>query len=312
MQAGVGTRAQLETLRYAPHDLARWRRRRELVALHPGVYVDHTGQPTWLQRAWAAVLHLEPAALCHESALRIADGPGRLDRGVDEVIHVMVAERRRVLAPPGVRVHRRRDFEQLILRNLSPPRQRYEAAALDVAIDAPDELAAVAVLAAGVQGRRTTARRLLEHSRSRARVPRRSWLEGVLADVADGTCSTLEHGFLARVERPHGLPRARRQVGEQTAGGRVYRDVDFGRLVVELDGRLHHDSAEARDRDFERDLDAALLGKSTVRLSWGQVFARPCSTAAKLAGLLTRQGWRGTPHPCGPACALADAPARAS
>ena len=29
------------------------------------------------------------------------------------------------------------------------------------------------------------------------------------------------------------------------------------RLIVELDGRVHHGSPEARDRDLDRDLDAA-------------------------------------------------------
>ncbi len=122
-------------------------------------------------------------------------------------------------------------------------------------------------------------------------------------DVAQGSCSVLEHAFLLRVERAHGLPRARRQTVELVSGGgRVYRDVDYGRLLVELDGRLHHDSAEARDRDFERDLDAAMLGQETVRLSWGQVFQRPCSTAAKLARILRQRGWLGAATACGPGC----------
>ena len=308
-QAGVVTRRQLGALGASPADMARWRRRRELVAVHPGVYVDHTGELAWLQRAWAAVLYLEPAALCHESALGIADGPGRLPR--DPLIHVAVSESRRLVAPAGIRLHRRRAFDQQILWNLGPPRQRYEDAALDVALDAPDELAAIATLAEGVQGRRTTASRLLEASQARRRVPRRTWLEAVLADIADGTCSVLEHGYLTRVERPHGLPRARRQSSVTTTAARVYRDASYGRLLVELDGRLHHTGAAARDRDFERDLDAALLGHDTVRLSWGQVFDRPCSTAGKIAHLLAQRGWTGRPLACGPSCGLLVAAARA-
>src|SRR5512141_290787 len=45
-------------------------RRRQLARVHPGVYVDHTGPPTWLQRAWAAVLFHWPAGLAGLSALR--------------------------------------------------------------------------------------------------------------------------------------------------------------------------------------------------------------------------------------------------
>ena len=37
--------------------------------MHNGVYVDHTGPLTWLQRAWAGVLAVWPAALTAESVV---------------------------------------------------------------------------------------------------------------------------------------------------------------------------------------------------------------------------------------------------
>lgn len=87
-------------------------------------------------------------------------------------------------------------------------------------------------------------------------------------------------------------------------GRRGLRDVeyvDFG-LVVELDGRLGHDGPVARDRDLERDLDAAVHGdRLTLRLGWGQVSERPCATATKIARALRARGWRGTVARC-PAC----------
>ena len=140
----------------------------------------------------------------------------------------------------------------------------------------------------------------------RKRATRREFLEGVLRDVATGSCSVLEHGFLTLVERPHGLPAARRQLRAGTVSGIVYRDASYGERLVELDGRLWHDTAEQRDRDFERDLDAAVAGMETVRLTWGQVFDRPCSTAAKLSRLLMLDGWSSA-RPCSPGCAVADA-----
>ena len=76
-QAGVVARAQLRTLDLEPHDIRRLIRRRELSVIHPGVYLDHTGDPTWLQRAWAAVLFCWPAALAAESAMRAARRPRR-------------------------------------------------------------------------------------------------------------------------------------------------------------------------------------------------------------------------------------------
>jgi len=133
-------------------------------------------------------------------------------------------------------------------------------------------------------------------------------LHEVLQDIADGTCSVLERGYLARVELAHGLPPGRRQAPGRTARGRVYRDVDHDRfgLVVELDGRLFHETAAQRDLDLDRDLEAALDHRLTVRLGWGQVFDRPCRTAGRLETLLRRRGWEGSAVRCGPGCRLRD------
>lgn len=115
----------------------------------------------------------------------------------------------------------------------------------------------------------------------------------------------LEHGYVARVERPHGIPRARRQVRAVIAGAPVYRDAEIDeRIVVELDGRMFHDSTTARDRDMERDLDASVVGRTTVRLGWGQVFDRPCSTAQKIGQLLAVHGWTGGLRRCGTSCSV--------
>ncbi|MGN6782242.1 MAG: hypothetical protein ACTHJH_12130 [Marmoricola sp.] len=77
--------------------------------------------------------------------------------------------------------------------------------------------------------------------------------------------------------------------------------------MVELDGRLFHDTASARDRDAERDLDAAVSGATTVRLTWGQVYDRPCATAAKVASVLRAHDAACSPRPCCTGCALARA-----
>jgi hypothetical protein len=127
-------------------------------------------------------------------------------------------------------------------------------------------------------------------------------LTDVLTDIAQGTCSVLEHGYLHRVELAHGLPGAERQRRTTSSVGVIYRDAEYGRQIVELDGRLFHDTAAARDSNFERDLDAAVDGRDTVRISWGQVFGRPCTTAYKIGLLLQKRGWAGAIKPCGPGC----------
>lgn len=120
-QDGVLSRRQSLQAGLTDRDLARLSRRRELVRVHPGVYVDHTGPLSWQQRAWAAVLFSWPAALCAESALAahgvrsavrdlavrdLAAGVRRAGAAAP-VMHVAVDERRRVTEPDGVRVHRR-------------------------------------------------------------------------------------------------------------------------------------------------------------------------------------------------------------
>ena len=311
-QDGVVSRTQALSAGLLPQDLRRMVRRRELAPLHPGVYVAHTGDPAWVQRAWGAVLACASprgmagvelaAALAGASAMRAADGPGRPGDDAGP-IHVVVPRSRRVVAPAGVRVTRTFLLRDRVGWNLGPPRLRYEEAALDVALGTTEELAAVGAVARAVQGRHTTAVRMQQALAHRARAPRRDFLAAVLRDVADGTCSVLEHAFLTRVERPHGLPRAERQQRAGTATGVVYRDAAYGVRLLELDGRLWHDTAEQRDRDFERDLDAAVEGRETVRLTWGQVVGRPCSTAAKVSALLERDGWPPA-RSCGSGCAL--------
>ena len=303
LQSGVVSRQQARAAGLAEHDLRRLLRRRELVQVHRGVYIDHTGTSTWLQRAWAEVLYAWPAVLSHDSALRAADGPGRREDD-SFVIQVAVDRHRHLAGRPGLVIHRVTRFEERASWNLSPPRMGYADSALDVALSAGSDTAALAVLARACQTRRTTAVRMLDALAARERSPRRQWLEGVLGDLRDGACSVLEWGYLNRVERAHGLPRAERQRRVVATLGLTYRDAQFRTLVIELDGRLFHDTATQRDRDMDRDLDAAVAGEAAIRLSYGQVFDRPCATAARVGVLLQRHGWSGQALPCGPDCTV--------
>lgn len=306
LQAGLVSRHQVLALSGESDATIRRRlRRREWAQVHPGVYVNHTGPLTWLQRAWAAVLTAAPAALSHGSALRAADGPGRRGTTDAEPIHVAVDRNRAIRVPDDIVLHRIAGFDAKVLANLAPPRVRIEEAVVDLA-SALDGLDAIAALTDAVRSRRTTAAKMQAALAGRSRIRNREFLAAVLADVQAGTCSVLEREYLDRVERAHGLPVAARQVKE-SAKGTLYRDVDYEEfaLIVELDGRAFHSGSRARDRDLERDLDAALTDRETIRLGWGQVHDRACSTAAKLAAILTRKGWRGDFRRC-PSCSEQD------
>ena len=299
-QDGVIGRAQALAAGTTRTAVARSLRRREWVPVHPGVYVEHTGPLTWQQRAWAAVLACAPAALYGESARRAHEGPGRRDHD-DSVIHLAVDRDRHLGAPAGTRLHRVAGFADRVAWNLGPPRIRYEDTILDLAAGAPDRLATVAALADACGTRRTTAARLLDRLGERSWIPQRDLLRTVLADVAEGTCSVLEHGYLTEVERAHGLPTGERQAARISGGSTAYLDVRYAALglVVELDGRLVHGTAAARDRDLQRDLTTSVEeAGTTVRLGYGQVFDRPCATAAAVAAVMRRLGWAGSLTPC--------------
>jgi hypothetical protein len=306
LQSGVISRRQLLAHDATPAGIERGLRRRELVRILPGVFLEHAGEPTWIQHAWAMVLHYEPAALTGQSALRAVAGPGWRRHSDDGPIHIAVDVSRTVRRVSGCRLDRMTSLKENVLWNASPPRVRPEVAGILVASATEGELGRIGVLADLCQSRRTSADRLVAALDSRSRVRGRDWLRAVLLDIRDGTCSVLEHGYLTRVERPHGLPVGIRQEGSATAQGVVLRDVLYREYdrYVELDGRLFHDTAGQRDADLDRDLDAAVTGQGTVRLGWGQVFDRPCRTTERLAVLLRMGGWCGSPVRCGPDCTI--------
>jgi len=230
---------------------------------------------------------------------------GHAARRDESIIHVAIDRDRRILSPADwLVVHRLADFGDKVRRNTSPPTVRIEHALVDVAAEAATDFAAVGALTDAVSARRTTADRILTALEARSRIPRRAFLVGVLSDIRDGTHSVLEHGYLQRVERAHALPTGTRQLAELTSAGKVYRDVayeQFG-VYVELDGRASHGTAQAHDHDLARDLAAVTDEKVTVRLGWRQVYGDQCSTATRVAAVLTKRGWTGTPERC-PECA---------
>jgi hypothetical protein len=127
----------------------------------------------------------------------------------------------------------------------------------------------------------------------------------VLHDVATGVFSALEHRYVKRVERPHGLPTSTRQRRFRPGGTSFYRDAEYVgySTVLELDGRLGHEFSEERWDDLDRDIESTLNGDTTVRLGWRHV-EQSCRTAAVVARLLRARGWTGTLRKCGPDCTI--------
>ncbi|WP_017933435.1 hypothetical protein [Nocardioides sp. Iso805N] len=297
-QYGVVTRAQLNAAGLRRHDIERLLRRRSLRQVHGRVYVDHTGPLSLDQRIWAAVLACAPAVIC---------GPTLLSPDpTAPIIHIAVDASRRLTPPDGVRLHRVRGLDAMAQWRTEPPRMRREDAVLLQAGVAEDELEVVRLLTDAARTRTIGAARLRTAFPRHRRIHRRAFVGVLLDDLDAGVNSVLEWGYVERVERAHGLPAPTRQVARRTSGGKEFRDqeyLDLG-VVIELDGRLNHDSWEAENRDAARDLADQAAGKVAVRLRWRQVFGTPCDTAAQLDRLLRRRGWQGQLRRCGPGCTL--------
>lgn len=297
VQNGVLARRQLLEVGYCSHDIDRLVRRREWRIAHPGVLVDHTGPLTWAQREWVAVLALWPAALCDESAI-----PGV----PAHEIHVAIGLHRTLTPLPGTRLHPTAHLAERADWRASPPRVRVDHAVVDLMsrrIRSGDVAGAYAALAQACFSA-TTPDRVERALSRRARVAGRAIISGMLSDLRTGACSVLERGYLHRVERPHGLPRADRQRPSIASGRRTAQDVryeEYG-VIVELDGRAIHDRPESWDADAARDLaELATAAAVTARVTYGLVFGGQCTTAGWIGRILQRQGWRGELVRC-PSC----------
>ena len=156
------------------------------------------------------------------------------------------------------------------------------------------------------QRRLTTPARLAGRARARKRLRWRRLIGEVLTEARDGVQSALERRYLRDVERPHGLPRGRRNRTEGRPGRRRYRDVRYlrWRLVVELDGQAAHPDDEAESDDQRDNELLAEEDTRTLRYGWRSVTGRPCATAAQVGRVLHRLGWRGTLTRCGPSCPI--------
>ena len=216
MQSGTVSRLQLVHLGATHGDIERMVRRRVLTRVRPGVFVNHTGPLTPVQRDWVAVLAAWPAALSHGSAV-----PG-WQRGSQ--IHLAIAHGRKLRPIPGVTLHRTTDLHARVAWNDAPPRIRPAHAVIDVMAAATDVASMFDVLTTAAQTREVWPESLRDALATRTRLKRQALIAAMIDDLSDGANSVLERRWL-RLERAHGLPIGQRQVRATADGRRVFRDV---------------------------------------------------------------------------------------
>ena len=281
---------------------ARWQR------LQRGVYAAFSGDPARETMLWAALLRAGPdAVLSHQTA---AERHGLIDTPAALItITVPASKRPARVKIPGILIHR----SDAILRTrhpaMLPPCTRVEDTVLDLIQIAPTFDDAYVWICRAIGRRRTTAERIRKAMDSRKKIRWRRELTVALGDADDGVLSWLEYRYVHRVERPHGLPAARRQARIRQRTGNKYLDnlyEEYG-VCVEVDGTAAHPEDE-QWRDKRRDNANLAGGIVTLRFGFPELGDRRCESAAYVAAVLRRRGWTGTARSCpGPACHIAEA-----
>lgn len=273
----------------------RWRQ------IHPGIYATFTGKPSRRAQLWAAVLSAGPgAALSYETAAELH----KLSDKQADTVHVTVPHQRRVVAPPGISVHRSRRASKTVQEHTSPPRTKVEETVLDLAQAAKSFDDVCGWITRAIARDLTDEASLRQAMTVRPRLRWRADLHELIVAAKSGDHSVLEFRYHRDVEKAHGLPESARQVPFETPNGsrgrrdRLYEP--YG-VVVELDGRLAH-PAENKWKDKTRDNAATAAGNHTLRYGWTQVTGKTCATAAEVVRVLRRYGWDGRPRPCSPGC----------
>lgn len=283
--------------------LTRRCRNRQIQRVHQGVYADFTGPLPWASRVWAAWLACGPAAaLTADTALRWYGLSGDWR---DAPIHLAIPQHRRIERRSGIRITRHQSFSTWVMEGREPPLVRLEVAVLTAAGRRADADRRMALVLDACRQRRTAPGRLLAELTGMPRLPGRGLLLRILSDAASGVQSFLEHTYLTRVERAHGLPTGTRQVRAVVGESASYRDIEYEpyEQLVELDGRAGHADAASTWRDMHRDNAATLQGKSTLRFGY-QLVTDPCGTARQVGMALAARGWTGALTPCSPTCSV--------
>jgi very-short-patch-repair endonuclease len=278
---------------------ARWQR------LQRGVYATFSGDPARETVLWAALLRAGPdAVLSHQTA---AERHGLIDKPSPVIIITVPASRHPAQVKiPGVIVHRSAAIMRTRHPAMLPPCTRVEDTVLDLIQIASTFDDAYAWICRAIGRRRTTAERIRTAMDSRKKMRWRRELTVALADADDGVLSLLEYRYVRRVERPHGLPLARRQARIRQRTGSKYLDnlyEEYG-VCVELDGTAAHPEDE-QWRDKRRDNATLFSGIVTFRFGFPELGDHRCESATYVAAVLRSHGWLALPHPCPrPDCAL--------
>jgi very-short-patch-repair endonuclease len=300
IQGNAIARRQSASSGIAPYTMRSRARSGRWQQLQRGVYATFSGDPARETVLWAALLRAGPGAvLSHRTA---AERHGLIDEQRPVIVITVPASRHpgRRTRIPGVVIHR----SDAILRTrhpaMLPPCTRVEDTVLDLIEVAPTFEDAYMWICRAIGRRRTTAERIRGAMAARKKMRWRREIALALGDAKAGALSVLEYRYVHRVERPHGLPVARRQARIRQGTNNRYLDnlyEEFG-VCVELDGTAAH-PADEQWRDKRRDNAITVSGILPLRFGLLDLGDRRCETAVAVATVLRRHGWTGSLRACG-------------
>ncbi len=278
-------------------DSGRW------VRVHRGVFHLRSSAPDLLARMWAAHLALGPTSVVAGAAA--AHYWGLLEGGLaaDQPVRVLLPESVRRRAD-GVQVRRVPHPHERAHPSRLPPVLSVEHAVIDLVGACASDAAAVEIVLRAARMRLTTPQRIRDALAGLHRVRRRVLITSLCTEVEAGRTSPLEVRYHRDVARRHGMPPASAQVRAYSGESVAYRDVLYAQFatIVELDGRLGHETEFDGFRDQSRDNAATLTGAATLRFGWMAVTRDPCAVAVDVGRLLRLRGWTGQLQPCSRSC----------
>lgn len=297
-QDGVVSRDQIAALRGDRHCIAhrvgtgRWQ------VVGPRVVVLRTGELTFRQRLWVAVLHSGRDSVLTGLTAAEADG---LRGFASATLHTVVPHgtdatgMRDTRTGTVVRVSQsRRLSDELVHPARSPRRLLLPQAVVEAASKAPSLDRTRLIVVASVQQRLLLASDLREVVGGRRRLRRRNVIAEAIDDVEGGIHSLPERSW-TRAGRRYGLPEPVRQARVQRSDGTWYLDADYQPwgVGVEINGTQHQAAPQAGSDDHRRNV-LATGGRLVITISSHTVRHQPGMGVVATAAALLARGWRPT------------------
>ncbi|MBX6748303.1 MAG: DUF559 domain-containing protein [Micromonosporaceae bacterium] len=269
----------------------RWRR------VHRGVYVAYGGPLTLAQRQWIAVLAASRGPSLMDGSVCLAGVSALQVHGLRNItarqVDLLVPTARRVVAPPGVVVHRSVDIDHHPASR--PPTTTIGRAVVDAAVWARSDDEARLIIAATFQQRLVTAAEIQPILDRTPTIPRHRLIVATVDDASRGSHTLGELG-LVRLCRRARLPEPTRQLQFRDRTGRLrYLDAVFDpwKVAVEIDG-AHHDEVGQRWDDCDRDNALVLATYTILRYPTHVIREQPERVAEEIRMALLQAGWRPT------------------